>query len=394
MPGVRDAREVACRDLARAAVSDGRRSSARCDAARWGADRSLRIAAGPSDILGGQRYAMPASRPVPTGWARGSVTSDATQREDARMKAIVNSAGGGVGTFALQIAKLHDAEVAAVGKTDKLAMLGGLGADHLIDYTREDFTKTGTSYDLILDVKTNRSPFTYGRALAPGGRYVTVGGDTGRLLQALVLGPFVRRSSGKHLRIVALKPNKNLAYLSKQFEAGTVVPGIDRAYGPADVPQALIRFGTGGSPGQDRRYPEGSVDRRGPAVCAARPDPGVRVDRPDPGVCARGQVMASSAAGAPGLRGVCTGSVRGSTGRRPATAAWAAHVPLRQMLRVPPDWDYHSANGISPGQSDPSPQPPSICRQAYSIASRGCSAPRLHPGQNSAASSQFFRRRL
>ena len=92
-------------------------------------------------------------------------------------KLLINGAGGGVGTFAVQIAKLYGVEVTGVDSTSKLDMLRSIGFDHVIDYTREDFTKNGQCYDLILDVKTNRSMFDYTRALCPNGIYVTVGGS-------------------------------------------------------------------------------------------------------------------------------------------------------------------------------------------------------------------------
>jgi NADPH:quinone reductase-like Zn-dependent oxidoreductase len=160
-------------------------------------------------------------------------------------KLLLNGAGGGVGTFALQIARLHDVEVTVVDKASKLDMLRAMGADHTIDYLERDFTRDGKRYDLILDVKTSRSPLAYARALGPGGTYVTVGGDTVRLLQVLVLGPAMSRSSGRHVRIVALKPNKDLAYMNELFEGGKLVPVIDRVYALADVPEALRLFGTG-----------------------------------------------------------------------------------------------------------------------------------------------------
>jgi len=158
---------------------------------------------------------------------------------------LLNGAGGGVGTFALQIAKLYDVEVTVVDTAGKLDMLRAMGADHAIDYLEEDFTRGDKRYDLILDVKTNRSPFAYARALNPNGTYVTVGGHMGRLLQALVLGPLLSRLYHKHLRIVALKPNKDLAYMNELFEAGKLLPVIERSYHLADVPEALRFFGTG-----------------------------------------------------------------------------------------------------------------------------------------------------
>lgn len=163
----------------------------------------------------------------------------------AGQKLLVNGAGGGVGTFALQIAKLHaDVEVTAVDKRGKLDMLRALGADHVIDYLEEDFTRQGRRYDLILDVKSNRLPFAYARALNPGGTYATVGGSIPRLLQFLPVSPLISRLQGKHLRVVVLKANKDLAFINELFEAGTLVPVIDRVYPLADVPEALRRFGS------------------------------------------------------------------------------------------------------------------------------------------------------
>ena len=160
-------------------------------------------------------------------------------------KLLLNGAGGGVGTFALQIAKLYDAEVTVVDKAGKLDMLSAMGADHVIDYLKEDFTRAGKRYDLILDVKTNRSPLAYARALSPHGTYVTVGGSIPRLLQTLVLSPLISRLSNKHMRMVGLKQNKDLAYMNELFEAGQLVPVIGRLYQLADVPEAFRLFGTG-----------------------------------------------------------------------------------------------------------------------------------------------------
>jgi NADPH:quinone reductase-like Zn-dependent oxidoreductase len=157
---------------------------------------------------------------------------------------LLNGAGGGVGTFALQIAKLYDVEVTVVDKPGKLDMLRAMGADHVIDYLKEDFTKGGKGYDLILDVKTNRSPFAYARALNPNGTYVTVGGSIPRLLQALVLSRLISRLYNKHVRMVGLKQNKDLAYMNDLFEAGKLVPVIDRRYKLAEVPEAFRFFGT------------------------------------------------------------------------------------------------------------------------------------------------------
>jgi NADPH:quinone reductase-like Zn-dependent oxidoreductase len=154
-------------------------------------------------------------------------------------KVLLNGAGGGVGTFALQIARLYGVEVTAVDKPGKLDMLRAMGADHVIDYLKEDFTEGGKCYDLILDVKTNRSPFAYARALNLNGTYATVGGSIPRLLQTLVLGPLMARLYHKHVRIVGLKPNKDLAYMNELFEAGKLQPVMDGPYKLTDLPEAF-----------------------------------------------------------------------------------------------------------------------------------------------------------
>ena len=160
-------------------------------------------------------------------------------------KLLINGAGGGVGTFAVQIAKLYGAEVTGVDSSGKLEMLRSLGFDHVIDYKIEDFTKNGQQYDLILDAKTNRSMFDYTRALRPKGRYVTVGGSMSRLLQALVFGPWISMISKKKIAIVALKPNKALAYMNELFEAGKIKPVIDGPYNLGEVPKVFRLFAEG-----------------------------------------------------------------------------------------------------------------------------------------------------
>ena len=171
-------------------------------------------------------------------------------RIQSGQKLLLNGAGGGVGTFALQIAKLYEAEVTVVDKPDKLGMLRAMGADHVVDYLKEDFTKGGHRYDLILDVKTNRSPFAYARALNPNGTYVTVGGSTSRLLQVLILGPLISRLYNKRVRVATLKPNKDLAYMNELFDAGKLEPVIDGLYKLTDMPDAFRHFGTGDHKGK------------------------------------------------------------------------------------------------------------------------------------------------
>jgi NADPH:quinone reductase-like Zn-dependent oxidoreductase len=162
-------------------------------------------------------------------------------------KVLINGAGGGVGTFAVQLAKYYGAEVTGVDSTKKLDMLRSIGADHVIDYTQEDYTKSGQRYDLILDVVANRSIFTYKRALSPEGIFVFVGGSAAAVFQALLLGPLISRMGSKKMGVVMWKPNKkeDLAFLEELFEAGKVVPVIDRRYPLSEVPEALQYLGEG-----------------------------------------------------------------------------------------------------------------------------------------------------
>ncbi len=165
-------------------------------------------------------------------------------------KLLINGAGGGVGTFAVQIAKLYGVEVTGVDSSGKLDMLRSMGCDQVIDYEQEDFTKKGQCYDLILDAKTNRSIFDYTRVLNPKGIYVTVGGFMTRLFQAFFLGPLISMICKKKIRIVGLKPNKDLAYMNELFEAGKVKPVIDGPYKLSEVPEAIRYFGEGNHKGK------------------------------------------------------------------------------------------------------------------------------------------------
>jgi NADPH:quinone reductase-like Zn-dependent oxidoreductase len=159
---------------------------------------------------------------------------------------LINGAGGSAGTFAVQLAKYYGAEVTGVDNTGKMDFMRSLGADHVIDYTREDFTKKRKQYDLILDVTAHRSVFAYQRALKPGGSYFAVGGSVVTFFQILLLGPWIRRTKGKHIRILAVQPNrKDLLFITELVEAGKVVPVIDRRYPLSEVPEALRYVGEG-----------------------------------------------------------------------------------------------------------------------------------------------------
>ena len=163
----------------------------------------------------------------------------------AGQKILINGAGGGVGTFGVQLAKHIGVEATGVDSALKLDMLRAMGYDYVIDYQLEDFTRNGKCYDLVLDAKTNRSVFSYARALNPGGRYVTVGGDIGKLLQLFLFGWLVSLFTGKKHLIVALKPNKDLAFMNSMFDIGVTKPIIDGPYRLDEIKEAFSKFGKG-----------------------------------------------------------------------------------------------------------------------------------------------------
>jgi len=154
---------------------------------------------------------------------------------------LINGAGGNVGPFALQIAKSHGAHVTGVDSATKLEMLRSIGADEVIDYAQEDFTKTGERYDLILDVAAYHALSDSRRALNPTGVYVMVGGPTARFLQVFLLWPWNAVKGSRKMRIPMWKPFRedDVVYLKELIEAGTIAPVIDRTYTLSEVPEAL-----------------------------------------------------------------------------------------------------------------------------------------------------------
>lgn len=164
---------------------------------------------------------------------------------------LVNGAGGSAGAFAVQVAKFCGAEVTGVDNASKLDFLRSLGADHVVDYTREDFTRNGKQYDLILDVVAHRSVSDLKRALKPNGTYYVVGGSVATVFQVLFLGPLIRRSEGKNLRVLAVeRSQEDLVELAHLCEAGKIVPVIDRRYPLREVPEALRYLGEGCAKGK------------------------------------------------------------------------------------------------------------------------------------------------
>jgi NADPH:quinone reductase-like Zn-dependent oxidoreductase len=161
-------------------------------------------------------------------------------------KVLINGAGGSGGVFAVQLAKLCGAEVTGVDHSAKLDFVRSLGADHVIDYASEDFTKTGRQYDLILDLIAHRSIFAYARALRPNGTYFCVGGAVTVLLQIALLGPLLKLATGKNLRVLAVPQNRDdLVAITELCEAGKIIPVIDRHYSLQEVPEALRYVGEG-----------------------------------------------------------------------------------------------------------------------------------------------------
>lgn len=159
---------------------------------------------------------------------------------------LINGAGGSAGSFAIQLAKWCGAEVTGVDNTHKLDFMRSLGADHVIDYTQENFTTSGKQYDLILDLIAQRSVFAYQRALRPKGTYFFVGGSVAVLFQVLLLAPFIRKTTGKNIRLLAVPQNrKDLISITALCEAGKIVPVIDRRYSLREVPEALRYVGEG-----------------------------------------------------------------------------------------------------------------------------------------------------
>jgi len=155
-------------------------------------------------------------------------------------KVLVNGASGGVGTFAVQIAKSFGTDVTAVCSTGNVDMVRSLGADRVIDYTQEDFAKNGHRYDLILAANGYHSISDYQRALNPKGIYVTTGGSVAQMSQAMLQGPWISMTGSKKMSNMLARPNQtDLAFVKGLLEAGKVVPVIDRCYSLSEVPEAL-----------------------------------------------------------------------------------------------------------------------------------------------------------
>lgn len=164
---------------------------------------------------------------------------------------LINGAGGGAGSFAIQLAKLYGAEVTGVDNSGKLDFMRTLGADHVIDYSREDFTRNGRKYDMILDLIAYRSVFAYARALKSNGSYHAVGGSAATFLQFLLFGSWIRRTSDRQVGLLMVRRNReDLEFITELCSCGKIIVPIDKRYSLSEVPEALRYLGEGRSKGK------------------------------------------------------------------------------------------------------------------------------------------------
>jgi NADPH:quinone reductase-like Zn-dependent oxidoreductase len=160
-------------------------------------------------------------------------------------KILINGGGGGVGSFGLQLAKLYYTHVTGVDTGEKLKLMKTQGYDKVIDYKKEDFTKSNQQYDLVLDCRTSRSLWRFLKVLKPEGKYISIGGSSGKLLQMLYMGPILKIFSKKSLHMVMLKQNKDLNYINKLYDDNKIQCIIDGPYPFEKIPWAVQRFGDG-----------------------------------------------------------------------------------------------------------------------------------------------------
>jgi NADPH:quinone reductase-like Zn-dependent oxidoreductase len=165
-------------------------------------------------------------------------------------RVLINGAGGGAGTFAIQIARSLGAAVTGVDSTIKLDIMKSIGADHVIDYTKEDFTQNGLLYDWILDFASHHSISDYHRSLNPGGTCVIAGGSGTHISQVILFGPLISKITGKKISVLMHKTNKDLSIMGELFTAGKIRPVIDKCYPLNEVPEALRYFGIGNARGK------------------------------------------------------------------------------------------------------------------------------------------------
>jgi NADPH:quinone reductase-like Zn-dependent oxidoreductase len=172
-------------------------------------------------------------------------------RVEPGQKVLINGGGGGSGMYAIQLAKLQGAEVTGVDNSEKLEFMRSLGADHVIDYAREDFTRNGRGWDLILDLAAHRPVLAYRRSLMPGGHYLYVGGSVATLLQVLLAGPLIGGAERKSIRLLAVRLGvQHLDPLVELCQSGKINTVIDRRFPLSEVPEALRYLGEGHAKGK------------------------------------------------------------------------------------------------------------------------------------------------
>ena len=215
--------------------------------AQYGSAREDRLALKPANTSFEEAAAIPVAAVTALQGLR-----DKGQIQSGQ-KVLVNGASGGVGTFAVQIAKSYGTEVTGVCSTRNLDMVGSIGADHVIDYTKEDFTKGGQLYDLIYDAVGNRSVSDYKRALKPGGICAVAGfASMSRLFEHAVLGPLRSKTGSKKVGLMGMAKiiPKDLVVLKGLVETGKVKPVIDRRYPLSETAEALRYLETGHAHGK------------------------------------------------------------------------------------------------------------------------------------------------
>ena len=169
----------------------------------------------------------------------------------AGQKVLINGASGGVGTFAVQIAKSFGAEVTAVCSTRNLEQARSIGADYVIDYTKEDFTKNGQQYDLVFAANGYHPLSAYKRALTPKGIYIMAGGSMAQIFQSMLFGSMMSETGGRKMAGVSAKRNQNdLVFIKELFEAGKVKSVIDKQYPLNEAAEALRYLGAGHARGK------------------------------------------------------------------------------------------------------------------------------------------------
>ena len=164
---------------------------------------------------------------------------------------VIQGAAGGVGTYAVQIAKAYGAQVTAVCSTRNKEQARSLGADHVIDYTREDFTQNGKQYDIIFAANGYHSLSDYKRALAPHGTYVMAGGQPRQMFQALLLGSWMSERNGRNMKVLTARPSqKDLNFIKELIETGKVRSVVDKCYPLSEAAEAMRYLGTGHARGK------------------------------------------------------------------------------------------------------------------------------------------------